>query len=322
MKKFVSILLAVILVASAIVTVSAYSVYPDGKTSEQAIKDYEAANGAKVKTNRYYFQMPNGKTGPTATADVVYNETNEETGETTPVVVCKKGEKTPTWYNDFTQGAGVYWWTKEAACESWAGYRAMVEDADQSIYYADVPAGVVCFVWNNGVDGGTDKSQPIYYMAAQTGDVASEYPGPKEYASIPEGADSFDGMIAVVDPDKVDVNALSKKMTCGYNWYFYYGDGCYGSYATTSKNFTSIEENCLNPDHNHKYLRGDTDGDGTVTIVDATLIQRNLAKLSTSAFNAQAADADADGNVTIMDATRIQNVLVGNCDIDGNKPAK
>ena len=318
MKKFVSILLALILVASAIVTVSAYSVYPDGKTAAEAIKAYEDANGGtKVKTYRYYFQMPNGKVGPKATADVVYNETDDETGEIKPIVVCKKGEQTPSWYNDFTEGAGVYWWTKEAACDAWAGYKALVADADQSIYYADVPAGVVSFVWNNGVDGGTDKSQPIYYKAAQTNDVASEYPSPKEYASMPEGADSFDNCIAIVDPDKVSVNPLSQKMTCGYNWYFYYGDGCYGSYATTSASYKGLADNCLNPDHSH--VRGDADGDRNVTIIDATTIQRKLAGLANASYNKFGADADNDGTVTIMDATRIQRVLAKLSDIDGNK---
>lgn len=321
MKKFVSILLALMLAVSAVVTVSAYSVYPDGKTAAEAIKAYEDANGTKVKTNRYFFQMPDGKHGLPATADVVYNETNDETGEITPIVVCKKGEKAPSWYNDFTQGAGVYWWTQEAACEAWAGYKAEVADAEQSIYYADVPAGVVSFVWNNGVDGGTDKSQEIYYKAAQTNDVASEYPSPKEYASMPEGAASFNNCIAIVDPDKVSVNPLSQKMTCGYNWYFYYGDGCYGSYATTSSNFKSVDDNCLNPDHNHKYVRGDYDEDGVLTITDATRAQRIIAQLQARPSDAflKGVDADGDGVLNITDATRIQRVLAKLCDIDGNK---
>ena len=65
---------------------------------------------------------------------------------------------------------------------------------------------------------------------------------------------------------------------------------------------------------------GDADGDGDVTIMDATRIQRWLAELSDmdgSAFSGakltdterMAADADGDGEVTIMDATRIQRWL-------------
>ena len=55
-------------------------------------------------------------------------------------------------------------------------------------------------------------------------------------------------------------------------------------------------------------LLGDVDGDGTVTILDATAIQRYLAALPTT-FIETAADADGDGGVTILDATAIQRWL-------------
>jgi hypothetical protein len=56
---------------------------------------------------------------------------------------------------------------------------------------------------------------------------------------------------------------------------------------------------------------GDADVDGTVTIVDATAIQRVLAGLPVSSFDNKAADVDADGILTIIDATCIQRILAG-----------
>ena len=50
---------------------------------------------------------------------------------------------------------------------------------------------------------------------------------------------------------------------------------------------------------------GDVDGDGIVTIHDATAIQNHLADIPT-AYNEKAADTDEDGYVTINDATYIQ----------------
>ncbi len=56
-------------------------------------------------------------------------------------------------------------------------------------------------------------------------------------------------------------------------------------------------------------LPGDTDGDLSVTILDATGIQMELAELNVNAFDADCADYDADGNVTVLDATGIQVAL-------------
>lgn len=60
---------------------------------------------------------------------------------------------------------------------------------------------------------------------------------------------------------------------------------------------------------NNKVFHGDVDGDGVVTILDATTIQRYLASIPTAAYNEEAADVDGDDSVTIIDATWIQRHL-------------
>ena len=354
MKKMISILIAVMLIASVVVTVSAYSVYPDGQTSDEAVAAYNETSGTEVETHKYLFQMPNGENGPVASADVTYTAVDEETGDSSTTVVCKAGDHAPSWYNEYTEGAGIYWWQGPAACSGWAGYKALVEDADQCIFYANVPAEVVCLVWNNGIDGGenptpgVDPADDIYYKAAQTSDVACEYPDPEEYDSIPEGADSFDNMIAVIDPDKVSMNPLSKKMTCGYNWYFYYGNGCYGSYATDSDEFTSIEENCCNPQHyvdgvhvgfkpeepeeptepvqptepevgpvvpgEDEYLVGDVNDSKAVDNRDAMILDRYVANWSgyeDRIIIKDSADLDRKGSIDNRDAMILDRVVAG-----------
>ena len=56
------------------------------------------------------------------------------------------------------------------------------------------------------------------------------------------------------------------------------------------------------------YIRGDADGDGAVTVIDATTIQRHLAQIPTPGFNEKAADVDGNG-LDITDATFIQRWL-------------
>ena len=56
-------------------------------------------------------------------------------------------------------------------------------------------------------------------------------------------------------------------------------------------------------------ILGDVDGDGVVSIIDATCIQRYLAEILIYSYNETAADTDGDGKVTILDATSIQRYL-------------
>lgn len=55
-----------------------------------------------------------------------------------------------------------------------------------------------------------------------------------------------------------------------------------------------------------RLLDGDADGDGKVTILDVTCIQKKLASMEVPSFNEKAADADEDGKITVLDATYIQ----------------
>ena len=57
---------------------------------------------------------------------------------------------------------------------------------------------------------------------------------------------------------------------------------------------------------------GDTDGDGEMTIIDATRIQRYLVGLDEmKKVDIAVSDYDEDGELTILDCTRIQRVLAG-----------
>ena len=59
-----------------------------------------------------------------------------------------------------------------------------------------------------------------------------------------------------------------------------------------------------------EFLLGDVDGDGKVSILDATKIQRHIAKLEIlSEDKLSHADTNKDGNVTIKDATQIQMLI-------------
>ena len=56
-------------------------------------------------------------------------------------------------------------------------------------------------------------------------------------------------------------------------------------------------------------ILGDVDGDGEVTSLDATYIQRQMAFMDVKTFNETAADIDGDGEITSLDVTYIQRYL-------------
>lgn len=58
-------------------------------------------------------------------------------------------------------------------------------------------------------------------------------------------------------------------------------------------------------------LKGDVDGDGVVTVMDATLVQKYIVKLSTlTDSQLKIADVNGDGEITVVDATDIQKIVV------------
>lgn len=319
MKKIISIMLALVLMASmASVAVSAISVFEDGVLNvEEAVK-----MAGVTETRRYYFMMPDGIGG--------------RTDPTTGLVA-------PSWYNEFATCAGIYWWGGSAIPSGtaepgstdgvWAGYAAMPGDAP-NVFYADVPKDVTVIVWNNGVDGGTDDQLPIYFKAAQSVNTNVEWFDPGEDVNWPNGIpeeEGFDNKIFIVYPEESYINDYSGKQTCGGHWFYYYSEGCYGLVDPAT---ADMDADCMNPDHRdadgkhtgsdeeESFVLGDADMDGDVTIYDATKIQRYLAELldDVSEIDLRAAkivDPDAD-EPSIYDVTRIQRFLAELCMIDGS----
>ncbi len=232
MKKFISIVLVFSMLIS-VFTIPASALYSwfdeDIKTVDEAVAEYERYYG-EVETNRYYFLMPNGSNG-------------------------KKGDESreyaQSWYKTYFDGtpatdtACIYWWDSGVADpEAWVGYLPSGRDEnDSDVFYADVPQAATAIYWNNGIDGGTDPYEDIYYCAAQTCGILCEYYDPDESPNYPDGTDSFDNMIYVIDPDLCYTSDLSGMIEGYGEWYYYYGNGCYG--------FTEggDESDCLRDDH-------------------------------------------------------------------------
>ncbi len=136
------------------------------------------------------------------------------------------------WINDSTQTtgntAGIYWWEGTGAQESYPGLKANEADVE-GVYYCDVPADVTNIIWNNYFDGGNDITAPYYADAIPTRDINVDGYAPGQSKYYPEGIESFDGMIFVTDFADYDYNDYSGKLQFGGEWFYYYGNGEYGT---------------------------------------------------------------------------------------------
>lgn len=201
------------------------------ESAKDAIAEYEANTGEKVETNRYYFLMPNGKNGEKGTDSdgYFYNEF------------------APSWYEDHVKNATVYWWDSGIADPDGSGY-TMEQSNSDSVFYADVPTKAETIIFNNYL--GLDSNELGYYKATKTFNlfVADGYEK-GESALYPEGIDSFNNMIFVINPSLNGINEFTNSF--GGEWYYYYGDGCYGTVKDGDEN------NCVRADHFHKDIHED-----------------------------------------------------------------
>ena len=339
MKKIISILLAVMLVVMVTV-VSAGAYNSDG--------DYTKMNtgGSTYKPSDSYTVDDKTPTceeaikacgGSIARDDVQYVYFQLPTED--------PNQKGSDWVNKYNTDANgvcqvcVYWWAGTGSDWSaygggkvaWTGFRATLVDAENRIYRAVISndGNTPLMIWNNGVNGGMDPEKPIFNYARQLGDANIEGAYEGDYDTLPEGTpneENMDNCIAIIDYDesKMVINPLTGFPNYGYNWYVYYGNGCYGYYPETSENFHGRITSCVNPEHHHT-LPGDVNNDKVVDVLDVLCIQYYLAGVDLPEgmeFHEDTADVDGDGYISIIDATRIQRYLAKICNLDGSKPYK
>ena len=127
--------------------------------------------------------------------------------------------------------------------------------------------------------------------------------------TIPKSV-TFIGEMAFGYVFRVDYNGSLVRSSPAGDDYPVDGFTIYGYKKTTAEQYATENDFIfIALDEEVSCILGDTDGDGVVSILDATAIQRHLASLPTTAYDEKAADADEDGIVTILDATAIQRHL-------------
>ena len=106
MRKFISVILALMLVLST--TVVAFSAYNVVDADAPTIEDALVADEYDGSLAKVYFMMPNGKNGPIADDDVYVHhpevldpDTGDVVEEAYDELVIEAGGKAPSWFNEF-----------------------------------------------------------------------------------------------------------------------------------------------------------------------------------------------------------------------------
>lgn len=145
------------LISLALVGTMAASVFAGSAISASALGEYVPTAG--LSTNRIYFALPGAW----------LNEETEKVGNY-PGVYWFSGADQPD--NVAEDGHG------------WPGYltKKAEEDGVTNLFYIDIPEGngsedfdVTMLVWSNYLDGGTDKTLPVYLKATQSADFGCQY---------------------------------------------------------------------------------------------------------------------------------------------------
>ena len=169
-----------------------YGLYKEKGEEFFSCRSFGGENPAPVpETNRYYFYMPED------------------------------------WDNVLSTYAAIYWWDGTNSCENlYPGY-PVYDTVPKDVYYYDVPKDVTFIMWNNNINDGTSANDVLTSPAKQTEVIDLDGYAPGENPLYPEGLENFDGMIYVIDYDKT-VETWDSCYVYG-DWYYYYGNGEYGT---------------------------------------------------------------------------------------------
>lgn len=178
----------------------------------------------ELPTNRYYFYMPED------------------------------------WENILSSSAGIYWWEGTNHCGGlFPGYTAYSTNV-KGLYYYDVPKDVTSIMWTNLINDKTGPTDTVSSPAKSTKNINCEYYEPNESPLYPEGIESFNGMVYVIDYDKTDYVSWDVNPLIG-DWYYYYGNGEYGTTPEKGEVFYNTRQLGTLP--NKKYSNP---ADGNITI--------------------------------------------------------
>ena len=228
MKKFISILLSILVVSSVFVGVS---ISAEDSSENKDKKPNEDRN----------------------TIEVAVGETTNDKGETSNVTYKGgiydgpyKGRKLryyfamPSEWKTFTNAkACAYWWEGTDKCTNWQHSYQMkstsIERQDGTkVYYIDVSDDVSNIIFSNGIDVGTgtgEDTSPNWGKSYQTNNISLEGYTRDESSVFPDGIENFNNLVYVVNTNDTSINQENGSVVFNGEWYYLHTDGSWDDKA-------------------------------------------------------------------------------------------
>ena len=250
-----------------------------------------------------------------------------------------------SWYNELTDEPAVYWMGEDECYEfgiEYPGYKPQSTE-HEDVYYIDCPTDIYELIWNNNI---SDLDFSSFEEFEKFGKLTTRIPIDFYYENDPYNNDlytpqffdemkrsyqsdkkalgtyadnfffddtegfsfNFDNMIFIIGGPFIE----TAMYTTGWGkWYFYYGNGEFGTYPLK-------EDAIAKGIYGKLYETGgsfsvDLDGDGYTNVKDITYLQRYCADYY-SGFKMKVevlADINNDNLLNVNDITTMQRYLAG-----------
>ncbi len=293
----------------------------DRLAASQNITNYRQRNDTLVKQNKLaggLLQMAQGITFTLAGEEMGRSKDNDENSYKSSVTLnmidwgnAKTNADIVDYYKGMREIREKFSPLRDDTKSSLSGYKCYSGTSASDIYAA---------VWHNGKSGEWKKLAVIANNSSSKKDYTldgseggswvilanANGAGIKKLGEVSNGKFSVDGysMVVAVDKESFDAPPATEPTT----------EAPTTVPATEAATVTNAPTETTAPatEAQPQFKLGDVNRDGTLSIKDATLIQKSLALLATlDDEQTKLADVNGDKGVSIKDATKIQRILAG-----------
>ena len=295
-------------ISSATVTLSPISYTYDGAEKKPSVT---VKDGTKTLTSGTDYSVSYSNNVDVGTATVTVTGKNNYTGSTSKTFTITEPAKVNISSCTITLSPTSYTYdgtAKQPSITVKYGSTTLTKDIDYTVSYSNNTNAGTATVTITGKGDYTGSTTKNFTINAKSISSATVTLSPTFY--------TYDG---TEKKPSVTVKDDTKTLTSGTDYSVSYSNNVNVGTATVtvsgkenytdSKTLEFIIRNNEEADDKNRLL-GDADGDGKISISDATIIQKYIAEYPvTNKFTVAAADVNESGTITIIDATCIQKYL-------------